>query len=319
LSGSNRFVSIIIPCKEVDIYTRQCIDYCKKLNYEDFEILLLPDNASESIEGVRIIATGCVSPGRKRNIGVSSAQGEFCAFIDSDAYPNNDWLNSAMKYFDDPIVAGVGGPGLTPKEDGDMQRASGYVLSSFMVGGMSSRYKAECVHGSDDIHSCNFIARKTIVKEAGGWNERYWPGEDTLICLAIKRLGKKLVEASDVVVYHHRRPLFAPHLKQVSRFGSHRGFFARRFRGNSLKLTYFLPSLFVLFLFAGVFASLVYSFFLNVLVLAVLAYLALGLIVVLSEVKEVKLLFSVWLGVIATHVVYGLSFLAGFLRRDLRR
>jgi len=318
LSGSSRFVSILIPCKEIDAYTKQCIDYCRKLDYEDFQILLLPDD-SEKVEGVRVIATGCVTPGRKRNIGVANAEGEFCAFIDSDAYPSKDWLRNAMKYFNDPMVAGVGGPGLTPEQDSFMQRAGGHVLSSFMVGSISSRYKAERVYESDDIHSCNFIARKTVLKKAGGWNERYWPGEDTLICLAIKRLGKKLVEASDVVVYHHRRPLFAPHLKQVLKFGEHRGFFVKRFTGNSFRLTYFMPSLLVFSLFAGVFASLLNSFFLNILLLAVALYLVLSLIAVAFEVKEAKMLLPVWLGIIVTHVVYGLSFLAGLMKRDLRR
>jgi hypothetical protein len=75
----------------------------------------------------------------------------------------------------------------------------------------------------------------------------------------------------------------------------------------------------VLFLFAGVFASFIYSFFLNILLLAVVVYLVLGLLAALFEVKEAKLLLSVWLGVVATHVVYGLSFLTGFVKRDLRR
>jgi cellulose synthase/poly-beta-1,6-N-acetylglucosamine synthase-like glycosyltransferase len=312
-------VSVIIPCKDVDDYVKECVKHCRQLDYERYEIILLPDFSPKEIDGVRVIPTGHTTPGEKRNVGIASSGGEFCAFIDSDAYPRRDWLSNAVKYFDDQQVAAVGGPGLTPEEDSLMQRAGGYVLSSFMVGGMSRRYKAARASESDDIHSCNFIARKAILKEAGGWNEKYWPGEDTLMCLAIKSLGRRLVEASDVVVYHHRRPLFAPHLKQVSRFGEHRGFFAKRFPGNSLKLTYFVPSLLVLFLLAGVCASFAYPFFWNVLVLALAAYLVLGLIAALLQVKQAKLLLSVWLGVVATHVVYGLSFLAGFVKRDLQR
>lgn len=312
-------VSIIIPCKEIDVYTKQCIECCKTLNYKDFEILLLPDNASEKIEGVKLVSTGCVSPGRKRNIGISNAEGEFCAFIDSDAYPRKDWLSNAIKYFDDPQVVAVGGPGLTPKEDCAMQRASGDILSSFMVGTLSNRYKTAHNFESDDIHSCNFITRKTVLKEAGGWNEKYWPGEDTLICCAMRKLGKKLVEASDVIVYHHRRPLLVPHLKQVSRFGLHRGFFVKRFTENSFKLTYFMPSLLVLSLFVGVFASFVYSFLLNILLLAITTYFVLSLIAAIFEVKEAKLVLPVWSGVIATHIVYGFSFLAGLMKRDLKR
>ena len=218
----------------------------------NFEIILLPDYSTEGIDGVNILATGPAAPGVKRNIGVKNSNGEFCAFIDNDAYPRNDWLTSALKYFADPEVGGVGGPGLTPEGDSFMQKAGGYVLSSFMVGNLSSRYKTESCFESDDIHSCNFITRKTVIEAAGGWNERYWPGEDTLMCLSIKKLGKKLIESSNVVVYHHRRSLFKPHLKQVSRFGEHRGFFAKKFPENSAKLTYFFPSLLVFSLIAGV-------------------------------------------------------------------
>ncbi len=140
---SKTLVSIIIPCKDVDGYTRECIEYCRSLDYPNFEIILLPDYSTEAIDGVIIIATGPVPPGVKRNIGVKNSSGEFCAFIDNDAYPRSDWLTSALKYFEDPEVGGVGGPGLTPEADGFMQKAGGYVLSSFMVGNLSSRYKTK--------------------------------------------------------------------------------------------------------------------------------------------------------------------------------
>jgi len=163
-------VSIIIPCKNVDHYTRECIEYCKRLDYAAFEVILLPDSANEPIGGVRVIATGPVPPGAKRNIGVKNSCGDFCAFIDNDAYPRSDWLTNAMKYFEDPEVAGVGGPGLTPETDGLMQKAGGYVLSSFMMGNLSSRFKTKQSYESEDIHSCNFIARKSVLEEVGGWN-----------------------------------------------------------------------------------------------------------------------------------------------------
>lgn len=312
-------VSIIIPCKMIDDHAKQCVEHCKQLDYENFEIILLPDDAEAEILEARIIRTGLVTPGVKRNIGIANSYGEICAFIDSDAYPRSDWLTNAIKYFDDPKVAGVGGPGLTPEEDGVMQRASGHILSSFMVGSLSSRYRAEHSFESDDIHSCNFVVRKDVSKEVGNWNEKYWPGEDTLICLAIKKLGKKLVEASDVVVYHHRRPLFASHLEQVSRFGLHRGFFARRFKGNSFKLAYFMPSLLLLSLFAGGLTAFFNSFFVNVLLLISGVYLLSCLIAALVEAKPKKLVPLVWFGIMATHFVYGLSFLAGFMKRDLPR
>jgi len=312
------FVSIIIPCKDLDGYTRECIENCRRLDYPNFEIILLPDYSTEAIDGVRIIVTGPVAPGIKRNTGVKSSNGIFCAFIDNDAYPRSDWLTNALKYFEDPEVGGAGGPGLTPEEDSLMQKAGGYVLSSFMVGNLSSRYKTRSCIESDDIHSCNFIARKAVIEAVGGWNERYWPGEDTLMCLAIKKLGKKLIESSDVVVYHHRRSLFKPHLRQVSRFGEHRGFFAKKFPDNSAKLTYFFPSLLVFSLIAGAVLSLFFPFFAYIVLLGVAVYLVSSLVAAALQVRSVNLLFPVWLGIIVTHVIYGSFFISGLIKRDLK-
>jgi cellulose synthase/poly-beta-1,6-N-acetylglucosamine synthase-like glycosyltransferase len=319
---SDQLISIIIPCKEIDVYTKQCVEFCKKLEYGNFEILLLPDDKIEysvNKERVRVIPTGSVIPGKKRNIGITNAKGKLCAFIDSDAFPRKDWLRNCVKYFADPSVAGVGGPGITPEQEDPMKKASGYVLSSFMVGSISSRYKAERIYQSDDIHSCNFIAQKKALDEVGGWNEKYWPGEDTLLCLALRKHGMKLIEASDVVVYHHRRPLLIPHLKQISRFGLHRGFFAKTFPDNSLKLSYATPSLLVISLLIGLFSSLISVLCFNILVLGIIMYLALSGIAAVIEIKKVKLTFLVWLGIITTHVVYGISFLVGLTKRDLAR
>ena len=201
-----------------------------------------------------------------------------------------------------------------------MQKAGGYVLSSFMVGNLSRRYKAQNCFESDDIHSCNFIARKSVIEEAGGWNEKYWPGEDTLMCLAIKKTGKKLIESSDVVVYHHRRSLFSPHLKQVSRFGEHRGFFVKKFPENSVKATYFFPSALIMFTCCWNCAFTYFSInFFTFCCWVYCAYLALSLIAAALQVKSVKLVLSVWLGIIVTHLVYGSYFLFGLAKRDLKR
>jgi CDP-glycerol glycerophosphotransferase len=92
-------ISIIIPCKEIDSYAKECVEYCKQLNYESYEVVLLPDDTSAEIEDVKVISTGPITPGAKRNIGISNSNGELCAFIDSDAYPRKDWLINAKKYF----------------------------------------------------------------------------------------------------------------------------------------------------------------------------------------------------------------------------
>lgn len=94
----------------MDGYALECVNCRKKLNYNNYEIILLPDYASENINGVKIVPTGSVTLDRKRNIGIANAVG-FCAFIDSDTYPNKDWLSNAIQYFNDLQIATVGGLG----------------------------------------------------------------------------------------------------------------------------------------------------------------------------------------------------------------
>jgi len=315
-------ISIIIPCKDIDRFTLECIAGCRELEYEDFEIIVLPDHSSNLIRDIKIIPTGEVSPGRKRNIGFQNSTGDLLAFIDSDAYPRKDWLNNAVKYFTDMEIAAVGGPGVMHEKDTVLQKAGGYILSSFMAGGLANRYNVGRPLVSYDIHSCNFITRRSVLEELGGWNEKYWPGGETLICLGIKRLGKKMIESPDVVVYHHRRSLFAQHLKQVSRFGQHRGFFAKRYPETSLRPNYFVPSMFVLFIISGILFAPVDSsiliLYISILSIYSLAALAVSLKATIAG-KDLRFLPLVFMGTVATHVVYGMSFLHGLGVRELER
>lgn len=324
--------SIIIPCVVVDGDVEQCVEGCKRLDYTEYEIIVLPDREGRSLPGVRVIPTGSVAPGKKRNIGAKSAGGRILAFIDSDAYPRVDWLRNAVRHLQDPMLGGVGGPGVTPSEDTYPQKAGGKVLSSHMVGALSGRYGEKRKLDSNDIHSCNFVAKREVVEAAGGWNDRYWPGEDTMICMGIKDAGYRMLEAPDVVVYHHRRPLFKQHLKQVSRFGFQRGFFAKRFRGPSVKPTYFAPSLFLTFLilgglllmlspnsYAAITSPLVEEVFESIGIFPLLytvtiaLYLSATLVASLQTGKYAPLVFP---GIILTHIVYGVNFIRGYTAKE---
>ncbi len=196
---------------------------------------------------VFIIPTGPLSPAHKRDIGLASAKGEIIAFIDDDAYPVKDWLKNALAHFSDNNVAAVGGPAVTPPCDNLRQAASGAVYSSVLVSGkFVYRYLPKAMREVDDYPSCNFLVKKSVMTELGGFNTSFWPGEDTKLCLEItKRLGKRIVYDPAVLVYHHRRQLFLPHLKQIANYALHRGYFVKKYPETSLKLAYFIPSMFI--------------------------------------------------------------------------
>lgn len=292
------------------------------MDYPNFEIIVLPDNELKvRIKGVKFYPTGKIPPSDKRDIGSRISKGKILAFIDDDAYPRKNWLKKAVKHFEDDEVGAVGGPGITPKSDNDLQKASGYVYSSIFGASPSIRYRYIPTKKMeiDDFATCNLIVRKDVFEEIGGFETKYWPGEDTKFCLDLtKKLKKKIIYDPEVLVYHHRRPLFKKHLGQIRSYGVHRGFFAKKFPETSFRLIYFMPSLFVLGLSLG-WVSLFINKYLFYLYLSVIGlYLFLVFLGSLSA-KKFKLMVLTFFGVIATHIQYGVSFLKGFLSRELKK
>jgi len=308
--------SIIIPVKNITNHLRETIKYCKEVDYPDFEIIVLPDNKVEEEFGkVKFIFTGNVTPSKKREIGAKHSSGDILAFIDGDAFPEKDWLRNASKYFKDDNVGAVGGPGITPESDNFLQKASGEIYSSLLGGGkFSYRYIPQKEKEVDDFPSMNLLVRKSVFKEVDGFKTNFWPGEDTVLCLNItKKLRKKIVYAPDVVVYHHRRPLFIPHLLQVYSYALHRGYFAKKYPQTSLRPIFFIPSLFVIGLIVGFILSF-YNTILRNLYFSVLTLYFLLILFTTLNIKNLKMKLFVIIGIILTHIVYGLGFIRGLTR-----
>ena len=325
-------VSIIIAVGKWNSNLDECLKYCREVVYPSYEIIVLPDDYSGNPpDKVIIIPTGKTSPGAKRDIGAENSTGEILAFLDDDTYPVRDWLSKAVEIFvNDQSVGSVGGPAVTPPNDDLSQQASGLVYSSWLVGGTYRyRYVPQARREVDDYPTCNLLVRKDVFDTLGGFDTHFWPGEDTKLCLEIvRKLNKKIIYDPGVLVYHHRRKLFHPHLKQVWNYGLHRGHFVKRFPETSFRLSYFLPSLWVLGVLFGWIGYFIHpllgTIYLGVIVFYLLMALFTALSVDVSEAdisktkhydlsSQIKLRWDVFWGLLVTHFVYGLWFLRGLL------
>ncbi|MBM3890459.1 MAG: glycosyltransferase, partial [Verrucomicrobia bacterium] len=310
-------VTILVAVKRNNPQLRQCIEHCLDLDYPDFEILVLPDEPFTYPDPrVRIVATGPMRPAEKRNLGFPQATGSIIAFLDDDAYPTIHWLEEAIGNFNRPEVGAVGGPGTTPPDDPLMGRASGRIYASPIVSGhYRYRYMVNRVREVDDYPSCNLIVRKDVLTRIGGFGTNYWPGEDTELCLKItKNLGLKIIYDPRAEVFHHRRPTLRGHLQQLASYGLHRGYFVRKFPATSRRLAYFLPSAVSLWLLLGWLTFLAGK--LGWLWAgSVVVYL--GLVAACSVSMNILLFSLVFVGIVASHVAYGLSFIRGLLTPEL--
>ncbi len=314
-------VSVVVACPGDSAMLRQCIAGVMAQTRKNVEMIILPDGPESGIpqDGVvRVVPTGKVRPAEKRNIGIREAKGDAVAFIDDDAYPDGRWLENALRYFSDPGVGAVGGPGATPPGDPFLARAGGRVYSNILVSGnYRYRYVAGGVRRDvDDFPSCNLIVRKSLLEKIGGYRTDFWPGEDTLLCKDIVDSGMRIVYDPWSVVYHHRRALFAPHLRQLGRYAFHRGYFVKRFPSNSLHLSYFVPSLFVAYIVAlAAFLPFPLPAWMRLAAAApAMLYFALALLTSFSTSPAMWI--ATFAGVVATHATYGVRFVQGLFAKS---
>jgi glycosyltransferase involved in cell wall biosynthesis len=242
-------VSVIVPLHRFTPAARIALSAVAELRGNRHELLVVSDQPVEGLPAFAIpVVTGSptdTSPGEKRDIALARARGDICAFLDDDAYPAPDWIDTALARMDaDPSIAALGGPGLTPPDSPLLERAGGAFYESTLGSG-GLRYRFAPVGGLrdvDDYPAYNFFVRTEVLRAVGGWNSRFYGGEDTKLCLALHEAGHRLVYDPALLVYHHRRPLFAPHMRQVANVGRHRGHFVRAYPRTSARPLYFGPS-----------------------------------------------------------------------------
>jgi GT2 family glycosyltransferase len=311
--------SIIVPFGKLGTYVREAVKHIVQLCDGDWELILVPDEPTASEwddDRISILASGRVGPALKRDMAARASRGEILVFLDDDSYPAADLLDVARHHFDASDVAALGGPALTPPEDGFWQRVSGAVFLSRLSGGAPERYVPKGpVRTVRDWPSVNFMVRKSDFLAIGGFDTAFWPGEDTKLCLELTRAGRRILYVPELIVWHHRRGSLATHLKQVGAYGLHRGFFAKKYPETSRKAAYFLPSLLVVFAVLSFFA-LVLPGPLRWIVVAGWVLYGLALLKAfgdfLAHERPAIALCAVWYTV-CTHVVYGVRFLQGLV------
>jgi len=297
------FFSIIVPIRIENDYLKETKKHLIKQTYNNFELLVITDKVSKS-----------PNPAIKKNIGAKLSKGQYIIFLDDDSYPHKSWLKNIKKQIDlHPNYTAFCGPALTPPGNNILQKASGLVWSSWLGSGGAGTYRNKPMTPRfvDDYPTVNLIVKKKSFIKVGGFDPKYWPGEDTILCLKLTQAGQKIYYHPSIVVYHHRRKVFIPHLEQVSRYAQHRGLFTKIFPQNSLKPGYFIPSLFFIYALSIPFTNFLLPLYLYILLLLI------NLIDFLYQRNTVLVSLLATLSIPITHLYYGLMFLVGLTKKDV--
>lgn len=319
----NIIFSIIIPLTVINDYIVETCQKLKELSNQNFELIIVANEKTHELENLlmemegRVIPAGDISPAIKRDLGVKASRGKYLAFIDDDAYPKKNWLDLAQKALQQDEVAAIGGPQVTPPHNSFWQKVSGAMFLSPLSGAGLKRYFPQGkISEIDDWPTVNLIVKKEDFLACGGFDNAYWPGEDTKLCLdIIKKIKKKIFYVPEMIVYHHRREGLKKHLRQTGGYGLHRGYFAKIFPETSKKFMYFIPSLWVLFLFFGLITFSLEPMFWKLYLMGIGIYLVaiiVSTIVVWNRTKNFLISLASVPYLISFHIWYGIRFIQGY-------
>lgn len=193
-------VSVIIPTKRIDAYTKRCIEACENLP-EDKEILVITDEICPGF------------PSAKRNFAMQHAKGDIYAFIDSDAFPSEDWLKNALYWLQ--TFDAVCGPGVLPPAAPMGEQYADKVHQMLFC---NYRVKAKRPQIVSWFPTFNLIVKKEVASQF----DNYLTGEDDRFGLTIK---DGIFYHPSILVYHNRRGAFRPLWQQFGRWARHKGAF----------------------------------------------------------------------------------------------
>lgn len=317
-SGTNCNFTFIIPVKTVNAYVHETVQHLLKLRERDWEAFIVTNCSEPSPwddDRIKVIASGRVGPGDKRDLAAGLAAGAILVFLDDDSYPREDFLR-VLRH---EITMGrriIGGPAVTPADDTFWQQVSGATYLSRLTGGAPERYVPfGAPKEVRDWPTVNLAVDKEAFLSVGGFDCRFWPGEDTFLCDKLRNAGFTIWYQPRLVAYHHRRTSWPAHLSQVGAYGLHRGYFARYHPESSRRLQYFMPSLLLLAIVCLMvlsFFSAEAALFLVIVILCYLVAITFGVLRIAS-LTNARVALASTLYIVSTHFCYGSYFLKGLL------
>jgi GT2 family glycosyltransferase len=321
------FFSVIIPTSFNSKYLVKCLQYLNKQTYKNFEVIIVSENKinldlkNYSIKiNIYRISKKKKFPGFKRNYAANKSKSVFLAFIDDDAYPDKNWLLNAKKKISEikENFFLLGGPGILPKDVHFLSKVIDLSFRSSFYGSGSLRYervkKFYDLNKIDDWPSVNMFIKKSLFIKLNGFDDNYWPGEDSKLCNKLIVSNGKIFYDPNVYVFHYRRSSISKHIKQIFRYSFTRGIFFQQKYKNSRKLNYILPSLFnvvilIFFYFSVKISSIIFFFIIFVF------YLDFSL---KKGCKENSINFFSSLLAVLNIVTYGFGFASSFFLKNYK-
>ncbi len=237
----------------------------------DFEVVIVEDGStlpSDTVVSkyknklnITYLSKENTGPGDSRNYGMKHAKGNYFIILDSDCILPKHYLTAVNNSLAKEYVDCFGGPDTDHPSFTKVQKAINYVMTSFLTTGGIRGGK----HALNKFQprSFNMGISKKAFQATGGFGTIH-PGEDPDLTIRIWKAGFKTKLIPNAYVHHKRRINWSKFYKQVNKFGLARPIL-NSWHPETAKLTYWLPSVFILGLIVALLAAL-FSFYIPLMV-----------------------------------------------------
>ena len=254
--------SFIVPVYNRPNEIKELLDSMVAIEYsKTYEIVIIEDGSSDTSQAIIDTFMDRLSisyyqkpntgPGDSRNYGMRKAKGDYFIILDSDVLLPKNYLSKVESFLSNTFVHCFGGPDDAHQSFSNLQKAISYSMTSYLTtGGIRGRKNTL---GKFQPRSFNMGLSKEAFQASGGFGNIH-PGEDPDLTIRLWGLGYNTALIPDAKVFHKRRISWKKFYTQVNKFGLVRPIL-NQWHPETAKLTYWFPTLFLLYIFVSVLAA----------------------------------------------------------------
>jgi GT2 family glycosyltransferase len=213
-------ISVVVCTYNGSATLEACLQSLMQLDYPNYEVVLVNDGSTDGCAEIvsrfpKVLVHSQENRGLSlaRNVGARMASGEIVAYTDDDCEVDEHWLLYLERAMRDQQVEGIGGPNITPADDGWVAKC---VAAS---PGNPSHVMLDDRH-AEHVPGCNMAFRRDVLLGLGGFDPQFRAaGDDVDICWRLIDAGFSIGYASGAMVWHHRRATVKAYAKQQKGYG----------------------------------------------------------------------------------------------------